>query len=288
MSIVSAVVVLYNPNLLELENNVKSLLIQVDHLILIDNSDKTNIEFLKSKLPSFKDSIHYIFNNSNLGIASAQNIGIRLSFNLKTDFILLMDQDSCPRNTMVSTLLTDFHKLKDNNINIAAIGPIPINSQNNLPYTPRIRKSIPFQIDSNLINSNELISTGMLIDVTTLDKIGFFDEKLFIDGVDHEWCWRAKLNNFQICQSRNTEILHSLGEGDKSIIGLRLAISSPFRIYYQYRNYIYLFKKKHVPLYWKLNNLIKYSIKYFYYPIFVSNKYFIRINKGIIDGFKLK
>jgi rhamnosyltransferase len=270
MHIVSAVVVLYNPNLLELENNLNTLLNQVDYLVLIDNSDNSNLNYLKINLPSFQKNIQYIFNNSNIGIASAQNIGIHLSNNLKTDFILLMDQDSCPRNAMVSTLLSDFHKLKDNNINIAAIGPVPINSENNLPYTPRIRKLIPFHFDNKLYNANDLISSGMLIDATTLDKIGLFDEKLFIDGVDHEWCWRAKLNNFYICQTKNTEILHSLGEGDKSILGLRIAISSPFRIYYQYRNYIYLLKKKHVPVYWKLNNLIKYTIKYFYYPIFVS------------------
>jgi rhamnosyltransferase len=279
---VFAIIVLYNPDLIMLIDNLSCLRNQVSKLIVIDNSpNRINLNNIPVKI----DFSYY--NSNNNGIAGAQNIGIDLAIKNNAKFILFMDQDSCPSNEMVSTLLSDFKKLKNNNINIAAIGPIPINSQNNLPYTARLRKSKPLQIDNNLYKVNELISSGMLIDITTFDKIGVLDEKLFIDGVDHEWCWRAILNNFQIFQTRNTNILHSLGEGDKTILGIRIAISSSFRIYYQYRNYIYLFKKSHVPVYWKLNNLIKYSIKYLYFPFFISFKYFSRINKGILDGFKL-
>jgi rhamnosyltransferase len=279
---VFAIVVVYNPNLTKLIKNLISIRSQVFNLVIIDNShEKINLNDIPIK-------IDYFYHNSNKnGIARAQNIGINFALNNNANFILLMDQDSKPDINMVSTLLTDFHKLLNNNINIAAIGPIPINSSNNLPYKPRFRNVISFDIDNNLFIANELISSGTLINASAFSKIGNFDEKLFIDGVDHEWCWRAIFNNFQLCQTKNTSILHTLGEGDKKILGVRIAISSPFRTYYQYRNYIYLFKKKHVPLYWKLNNLLKYTIKYFYYPIFVSYKYFYRINKGIIDGFKL-
>lgn len=287
MFTISAIIVLYNPKLSDLDINLNKLIDQVDHLILIDNSEISNYEFVHKILSSKKDKLYYHFNNSNLGIATAQNIGIKKSIEFQTDYILLMDQDSKPSNDMVSILLRDILFLKKSKINIAAIGPIAINSQNQLPYKPRIRRYKNFKNIPGLININELISSGMFIDLKVLKHVGYLDENLFIDGVDHEWCWRAKRSGYFLGLTENTSLLHSLGEGDKFIFGIRVAISSPFRIYYQYRNFIYLFKKKHVPIYWKFINFIKYTIKYIYYPFFVSRKYFLRINSGIYDGFKL-
>jgi rhamnosyltransferase len=287
MFTISAIIVLYNPNLFDLDINLNELIDQVDHLILIDNSEISNFEFIHKILSSKKDKLYYHFNNSNHGIATAQNIGINKSIEFQTDYILLMDQDSKPSNDMVSILLRDILVLKKSNINIAAIGPIAINSQNQLPYKPRLRRYRYFKNFPGLLNTNELISSGMFIDFKVLRHVGYLDENLFIDGVDHEWCWRAKRSGYFLGLTENTSLLHSLGEGDKFIFGIRVAISSPFRIYYQYRNFIYLFKKKHVPIYWKLINFIKYTIKYIYYPVFVSRKYFLRINSGIFDGFKL-
>ena len=284
---ISAIVVLYNPRLFDLEVNLKALIDQVDHLIIIDNSEHTNYSFIKNILLLNQSKVYYHFNNSNLGIAAAQNIGINISNNFNSDFVLLMDQDSKPNNDMVSILLRDILLLKKTNINIAAIGPLAINSQNQLPYKPRIRTYRYFKNIPGLLNINELISSGMFIDFKVLSHVGYLDENLFIDGVDHEWCWRAKRSGYFLGLTENTSLLHSLGEGDKFIFGIRVAISSPFRIYYQYRNFIYLFKKKHVPIYWKFINFIKYTIKYIYYPVFVSRKYFLRINSGIFDGFKL-
>ncbi len=88
--------------------------------------------------------------------------------------------------------------------------------------------------------------------------------------------------------SARAKLFHSLGDGDKKLLGFRIAISSSFRIYYQYRNFIYLSKKKYVPTYWKLNNAVKYFIKVFYLPIFVSKSYFKQICKGVKDGIFLK
>ena len=284
---ISTIIVIYNPNILILKKNIQAIYQQVSHIILIDNSNNSIEQFLNLNLSNFTSKISYHFNNNIGGIANAQNIGIEIAKNLKSDFILMLDQDSIPSINMVSILFQNYNTLTDTGINLAAIGSIAINVQTNLPYKPRLRKIFHYDIDNNILNCNELISSGMLIKTTVFEKVGYFDTKLFIDGVDHEWCWRAIGMGYKLAQTKHTSLIHSLGEGDKHILGLRVAISSPFRIYYQYRNYIYLFKKDYIPFYWKFNNLFKYIIKYFYYPLFISYKYFIRINKGIIDGFKL-
>jgi rhamnosyltransferase len=281
--IVFAIIVIYNPKPDTLLVNLIAIRSQVNKIILIDNS--TNA----FDIDKFPLTIDAFFRNSNIGgIAHAQNIGIQYSIDNYADFILFMDQDSCPANNMVSILLNDFNIIKSNNINLAAIGPLPINSQINKPYQPRFRNRPSYFFDSEILDCNELISSGMLVDLKSLQFTGNLDENLFIDGVDHEWCWRAISKGFKLALSKKTTLLHSLGEGDKNILGFRIAITSSFRIYYQYRNYIYLLTQKHVPLKWKINNFIKYAIKFIYYPIFISPYYFKNILKGIQDGLYYK
>ena len=88
---------------------------------------------------------------------------------------------------------------------------------------------------------------------------GGFDESLFIDGVDHEWCWRA---------------WHT----------------------HAYRTFIvrdavidqWLKRLEYTPAYWIKKNGLKYAVKFFYFPIMVSprGKYLKNILRGIRDGLR--
>ena len=285
---VGAVIVLYNPNLDCLKLSLINLQLQVCNIILVDNSiDNINtLEFLNE---FDSNLINYIPLNKNTGVAAAQNIGISFFIKKKMDFCLIMDQDSIISDNMVTQLLGDFLFLKSKNINLAIIGPTPINKETKKEYSPRIRKNKAFFNEKNhLIKVSELISSGSLINIKNLKDIGYMDEKLFIDGVDHEWCWRAINKGYSCAMSKKAILYHMLGEGDKKIFGIQIAITSSFRVYYQYRNYFYLLKKSYVPIYWKFNNAIKYFIKFFYYPIFVSPRklYMKNIIKGIYHGIK--
>lgn len=285
---VVAVIILYNPNIDCLNESLNSLIKQVEGIILVDNSiDNSQIVSLIEKINSTK--INYLPQGANLGVAKAQNIGISNAISQNYEYCLIMDQDSIVSDGMVFQLLEDYIFLKSRKINLAVIGPTPINKITQKEYAPRLRKNYPFFNDyDHLIKVNELISSGSLINLQVLNDIGLMDENLFIDGVDHEWCWRANKKGYSCAMSRKAKLQHMLGEGDRKILGISVAISSPFRIYYQYRNFIYLCKKSYVPTYWKLNNMFKYSIKFFYYPIFIfpRTKYLINIVKGIYAGIK--
>jgi rhamnosyltransferase len=283
-----AIVILYNPDLDCLNESLNSLIKQVDSVILVDNSidnNKTSIFLEKINL----DNIQYLSQGANLGVAKAQNIGILNAISQDYEYCLIMDQDSIVSEGMVFQLVEDYIFLKSRKINLAVIGPTPINKISQKEYSPRLRKNYPFFKDySHLVKVSELISSGSLINLKTFDDTGLMDENLFIDGVDHEWCWRAKKQGFLCAMSKNAKLEHMLGEGDKKILGISVAISSPFRVYYQYRNFIYLSKKKYVPIYWKINNAFKYLIKFFYYPFFISPrfKYLNNIIRGILAGLK--
>ena len=117
------------------------------------------------------------------------------------------------------------------------------------------------------------------------------DSSLFIDGVDNEWCWRAKnKGNLDSFVSLDFKMNHYLGEGDRSFFGIKISISSPFRVYYQFRNFFILCRKSYVPGIWKIKNAVKYTIKFFYLPIFVIPRleYLKKIFLGTIDGINYK
>ncbi len=249
--------------------------------IIIDNSpDKTDITFITNN-----PKIIYIFNNKNLGIAEAQNIGIKELIKKNIDYIYFSDQDSIPPIDAIKILIKDYENLIKQNILVGAIGPTIINRQTNKAYKGRIKKGTP--ISTCITEVNEIISSGSLIPSEALQKTGYMDSTLFIDGVDHEWCWRAHyLNGYRFFITKNARLSHQLGEGDRSFIGIKIAIATPFRTYFQYRNYFILCKRKYVPIYWKISNGIKYIIRLIYYPLFVSPrmKYFKMSILGIKDG----
>ena len=279
---IGCIIVLYNPDVPMLFKILDEISEQVSKVYIIDNST------IENHL-DFSNYTNVIFEKlgSNIGIASAQNMG--LNFFKDYDYILFLDQDSIPSKNLVSTLLNNYIFLLNENINVGAVGPRPFNRSENKKYEGNIKKGR--QIYHNITEVGELISSSSLIAVENFKKVGLLEDGLFIDAVDHEWCWRAKaIGNYNFFIIEDVLLSHQLGEVDKKFLGINIHIPAPIRTYYQFRNYIKLLNRNYVPFYWKFSNGIKYFIKYFYYPIFVDNgkKYTQYMNKGIYDGFKNK
>ena len=137
---------------------------------------------------------------------------------------------------------------------------------------------------------HSIISSYSLIPIKNFYTVGLMEEHLFIDFVDQEWCWRAHyFNNMTCILVPDITITHELGIS-KKFLGKRISISSPFRIYFQTRNLLWLRKRDYVPLYWKRTNIKKLIYKIIYYSLF-SNKriiYIKNIFKGIFDGLTQK
>lgn len=251
-----------------------------DHCIVIDNTPNQE----KTQLKLFQNC-DYISLGENLGIARAQNIGSQRLIEKDVEYLMYLDQDSfLPKESF----LIMKKKLKDlKGVKLGALGPQPINSSSNIPYKGRLVSGKPTKI-KNVIELTEIISSGMIIPVSAFQSVGGYDEKLFIDGVDHEWCWRARIKGYRILMHSKAILEHQLGEGDKFIFGVRFRVPQPIRTYYQYRNYLLLTRRRYVPLYWKLSNALKYLIKIVVYCFFFDNQkeYASNIYRGIKDGIK--
>ncbi len=287
---IGAVVVLYNPDMKELGLSIEMLLPQVDMVCLVDNSQAEN-----SHLLNRNDKIKYIPLLENVGIAKAQNVGITYLRENQYDFALFSDQDSRVSDGLVLKLEDAYLSLESNGLSVGVVGTKAINKVTNKAYPPKskiIQQRTINSLDGGSINVTEcysVISSVSLISLRVLNTVGGFDEELFIDGVDHEWCWRAwHKHGLKSYVVDDAILYHQFGEGDRSLIGKDVEIASYRRMYFQYRNYLWLCRRSYVPKYWKRKNGIKYLVKMFYFPIFVKPRmmYLANIAKGIKDGLK--
>lgn len=279
---IGAIIVLYNPSEKMLKSCIESIVVQVDEICIIDNSAKDNKQYFRTN----SNKVHYEPLVKNVGIAAAQNIGIKYFKEKNFDFVIFSDQDSTSPNFLVQSLVESYLKLSTK-INISCIGPIPINRKTGHPYLYKqciLDKREDFGIEYYVMHS--IISSYSLVPMENFSTVGLMDERLFIDFVDQEWCWRAAKYNDKICvMLPMIEIEHELGVSSK-FMGHNINLSSPFRIYYQTRNLLWLCRKTYVPSYWKNMNMKKIVIKFFYYSIVPNNRmlYCFKMLKGFYDG----
>ncbi len=230
--------ILYNPDMFLLER-INSYLNYIDMLFIIDNSEIKN-----SLLDNFcNDSkkCKYIFNNQNLGISKALNIALEYSFLENGDLLLTMDQDSSFYNESISIYMHNikfFNKIS-NNLNY--LDKIAI-------FAPNYRYSGQNISGDIFSNQQIVITSGSLINLKLAKKIGYFDENLFIDEVDHDYSLRAIKLGFKVIMFDAIPLNHKLGNPieKKDIFGNLIILTghSPLRGYYQLRNALYM-RDKH-------------------------------------------
>ena len=100
---VGAVIVTYNPDVIQLQKNVSSISPQVDTVIIVDNGSKNVTEI--RKLSANYDNLYLQELGINQGIAKAQNQGLATLKEGKLDWAVTLDQDTVLPNRYVSRLL---------------------------------------------------------------------------------------------------------------------------------------------------------------------------------------
>jgi len=234
-----AVVTLFNPDATVI-SNLKSYLPYVKELLIVDNSKEP---FELSSLKKEFSSICLLSHSQNLGIAKALNLAITYAKNKGYKWLLTMDQDSSFTSTDIKNFIAYFNEVND--VNLAV-------------FTPLHNKK--FLKVEKTYNSEEdyVMTSGNIINIDSAIKVGFFDEKLFIDEVDHDFCLRLKEQGFSILQNHNCYIHHTLGTKYKN-----MNLYSSQRLYYMIRNYLYI-RGKHKD---KWNTFFKtrdvYLLKFF-------------------------
>lgn len=225
---ICAGIVTYNPELIRLKENIESIQKQVSKIIIVDNGSK-NYNELEKCIFTCKTNYEIIKNKENFGIAKALNQLCEKAIEDNYKWIITLDQDSIAPNNLVEKL--------EKNISdeVAIISP-------NIVY----RNNEKFSIRKNGIEYVEWVITSASLTNLKLWKKIKFDEKLFIDGVDRDYCIRANQLGYKIIKDYDVELVHELGNLKcRKILGRTIYVTnhSAIRKYYMVRNVIYLDKK---------------------------------------------
>ncbi|QSB27983.1 glycosyltransferase family 2 protein [Flavobacterium sp. CLA17] len=217
----SVVIVTFN-GMKWIENCLESILgnTELPEIIIVDNCSSDNtVEFLKS---TYFQKIKLLESKENLGFGRANNLGIAKAFELNSDFIFLLNQDTVIEKDTIEKLLVISLKNPDYGI----ISPIHSNGDNSsldLSFLYYINQQCSALISDFVLDKKrkELYPLEMInaaawfLPVKTFEIVGGFDPLFFLYGEDDNFCQRVLYHNLKIGITPATIIKHDSGNNFK-------------------------------------------------------------------------
>ena len=267
MAKILAIVVTYYPDRDLLERNVSAFVDHVDKVLIWENTperDKGAYRFLDH------EKVEYCGDGIN-SISHALNSGWKYAKAHAYDYLLTMDQDSLLRNFDAFLQKTVFDHQAPDGIWV--------------PLVNGVKNEETFQLRDMAITS------GALIPVTIIDKVGGWNELFSVDSVDTEFFSHVRslrigiysVDDYLLMQHYgNPQIVRFLGHS------VELRNDAPERLYFIYRNYVMamrMYPDNHALSkdFWKV-----WIRKAFWIALFEAErkKKFHAIFRGIRDGYK--
>lgn len=216
-------------------------------IIVVDNaSNDGSVEMVKREFSETR----LIINEKNLGYGKGNNVGIKAA---KGEYVLVLNSDTIIDKGAIEKLV----EFLDKNKGVAIVGPKLLNSdgtpQANCGRFPNLTISfIMLYLEhfglGRLVRWSPdksqfvdwLMGAAFIARREVFEKIGGFDEKIFMYMEEIEWFYRARKAGFKAYFLKEAEIVH-LGRGSS-----KSGKTDP--ILNIYRGIIYFFKKhKSVP-----------------------------------------
>ncbi len=250
---ITAVIPAFHPNPARFAKVLSALAPQCDRILVVDNGGARVIAAEASDQVGV--ALEILGDGNNLGVATAQNLGVRWALESGAEAVLFMDQDSVAHADMVENLAEALQHLISRGCRVAACGP-RYHEPDSLHLSSFVRAGI-FRLGHVLPSAGQrsvdcdfLISSGMLVPAEALRAIGEMEERLFIDHVDTEWCFRAKRAGYG-CHGVSAALMeHELGRNRKKIwLGRWRQVPDhpPERLYYLARNTLLLARRSYIP-----------------------------------------
>ncbi|WEN14933.1 glycosyltransferase family 2 protein [Rhodanobacter sp. AS-Z3] len=288
---VCAVVVSYHPDPIALWKMITAVAAQVGAVVLVDNGSRGEWQStLAATLHGAGGAL--LAQTDNVGLASAQNIGIGWAREHGYQQVLLLDQDSEPGEGMVAALQLALATLSVSG-RVAAVGPRfhDVREDRDAPF---VRVGFPLNRklwcdgSAPTVACDFLISSGMLIPMIVLDQIGPMDAGLFIDNVDLEWGFRARAQGYSLHGVCAATMHHRLGDARRALpCGLgQVVVHGPSRLYYMMRNRVRLYQLPHTPGRWIAQDLPRVLVKLLLFGVLIGPRWrnLRCMLRGLFDG----
>ena len=235
---VCAVIVTYNPDE-ALIQNIGVTAKQVQQVVIVDNASQEKGKKLLTEVKNLHPHTKIIYNSENVGLATALNQGVKYAIKENYEWVLTLDQDSFPEENMVETMLKVYNQVEEKQ-EIVSLAPRFFNQGVLEKDATNVKTDAPYNFVKRVITSGNLVKTEVF------KKLGLFEDKLFIDFIDHEFCLRLCAYDLKIIQVKDSYLNHNLGVIRKhNFLGKEIHIvhHSPLRKYYGARNSVFCYKK---------------------------------------------
>jgi rhamnosyltransferase len=230
---ISCGIVSFNPDIDLLQSNIEAIINQVEQVYVVDNGSD-NVSAVE-RLTDQYSSVQLIKNPENRGIAAALNQCCKASTDDGYQWIVTLDQDSvCPEHFVdgVSQLIGIEKK-------VGIIAPLIVDrSVGVIGHHP-----------NGYAEVRTCITSGAMTSLAVWNELQGFDEKMFIDSVDFEYCYRVRKAGYKVIQTDQVQLSHSIGEATICRFlfwKFKNTEHSAFRDYYIAQNNVYYPKKHHL------------------------------------------
>ncbi len=292
---VAALVVAFRPVQAQLSRLIEVLARECTIVYVMDNGG--GAEAIADILKETPSRVRLVDMIENRGIGAALNLGFQCATAAGMKYVVTFDQDSAPKDGLAPALVRGIEQIASRGTKVAAVGPriVDVRSAQSIDY-PFMRRRMGWPVAvkcagrSETIEADYLITSGCLIPLSIYRAVGPFDQELFVDCTDMEWCFRARALGYRLYGICALGMPHELGTGDSSQAGgITFLGHSPIRRYYYARNTMRLLKLSHVALGWKMRMLIGLIARVILLPFAAEfrkgwTKDWRMLAKGVLDG----
>lgn len=228
---ISCGIVSFNPDIKLLHSNIEAIKDQVEQIYVVDNGS-TNVNAVEGLIEQYT-SVQLIKNPENRGIAAALNQCCAASAKDRYQWIVTLDQDSvCPEHFVEG--LSQFIDVEKK---VGIIAPLIVDrSVGVIGHHPNGYSEVC-----------TCITSGAMTNLAVWNELNGFDEKMFIDSVDFEYCYRVRKAGYKVIQTDQVQLSHSVGNATMCRFlfwKFKNTEHSAFRDFYIAQNNVY-YPKKH-------------------------------------------
>lgn len=268
---IGGIVVLYEPQSRDFDY-LKTYVNKVGLLLILDNSKMDNNDLVQQYLGNIDGQFEYVHFGENIGLCAALNRGIKLLESKGYTWAIVMDSDSSWKSDVYSVYMTEIQKDES----VAVYAPVQIHDRSN-------------EIEYEGIKEVDwAMTSGCCFNIVLFSTLGGFNERLFVDGLDIDYCFRVRENGLRIVQCGKALINHNPAETHCfELFGakiLKYGKASPWRYYMQIRSLTWLILRFH-----RLELVKIWLWKWFKVIFFFDKKksYIQEMCKGISDGISI-
>jgi rhamnosyltransferase len=277
-----AVIVLYHP-----DDGAIAMVREVAHsgyqpVAVVNAIDPARLRTLQAA------GIETVENAANVGLAAAFNQGIGQALSSGASHVLLLDQDTRPPAGMIDQLLELAIRFEALGRRLGCIGPVPVDRKR--PDARTLANRIGDGIDDpDFTEVATIISSGMVIPRTALTAVGGMWSELFIDHIDHEWCFRARGAGLAVLAATSVSMPHDMGDAGFKLFGRYKPVHrSPVRHHHIVRNTLWLARCSFIPRQWRMVEIAKLVPRSLGYLLFSSarGQTCLAVWRGLMAGLR--